>query len=56
MRLSTEPELFVALNGAWGRRGWTRVNLTAADEATLRSALLAAWRTVAPKRLAGQYR
>ena len=55
MRLSTEPELFVALNGAWGRRGWTRMNLAAADEATLLSALLAAWRTVAPKRLANQH-
>jgi hypothetical protein len=56
MRLATEPELFVALNGAWGRRGWTRVNLEAADETTLKGALLAAWRTVAPKRLADRHR
>jgi hypothetical protein len=51
MRLS-ESDVFVPAAGAWGRRGWTRVNLKAADETTLRSALLAAWRTVAPKRLA----
>jgi hypothetical protein len=56
MRLSTEPELFVALNGTWGRRGWTRVNLAVVDETTLRSALLAAWRNVAPKRLSDQNR
>jgi hypothetical protein len=50
MRLS-EPEVFVPVRGAWGRRGWTRIRLKSADETTLRSALLAAWRNTAPKRL-----
>jgi hypothetical protein len=54
MLVSAEPEIFVPVSGAWGRRGWTGVNVRAADETTLRSALLAAWRTVAPKRLVNQ--
>ncbi|MGU3361704.1 MmcQ/YjbR family DNA-binding protein [Methylobacterium sp. M6A4_1b] len=42
------PNLFEAVEGAWGRRGWTSLNLWEADEATLLAALLAAWRQVAP--------
>ena len=53
MRLA-EATIFVPAAGAWGRRGWTKVKLKLADETTLRSALLAAWRNVAPKRLARQ--
>ena len=43
-----EPAIFVPVPGGWGRQGWTRVTLTAADELTLKSALLTAWRNVAP--------
>lgn len=58
-----EQELFVqadaaafeAVPGGWGRRGSTRVRLEAADEATLRSALTAAWRKTAPKKLVRQF-
>jgi hypothetical protein len=47
----SEPDILVPVKGAWGRRGGTNVRLEAADEATLRSALAAAWRGVAPKSL-----
>jgi hypothetical protein len=53
MRLS-EPAVFVPVAGIWGRRGWTRIRLKYADETTLRSALLAAWRNTAPKRLSNR--
>jgi hypothetical protein len=48
----TAPGAFQPFNGAWGRRGSTKVTLAAADEATVRQALAAAWRKTAPRRLA----
>src|SRR5262245_61742142 len=48
----TEPDVFQPVNGAWGRRGCTYVGLEAATEAAVRQALIAAWRNIAPKRLA----
>ncbi len=51
MLTSVEPSIFAPVTGGWGRQGWTTVDLTAADEATVASALTTAWRTVAPKRL-----
>ena len=51
MLIDAEPAIFAPAAGAWGRKGWTNVNLSAADEATFRSAVTAAWRNVAPKRL-----
>ena len=51
----TEPDVFEPVQGAWGRRGATYVRLEAADELTVRQALLAAWRNTAPKRLAQQH-
>ncbi len=50
-----EPSVFEPISGSWGRRGWTNVDLVEADEETLRSALLAAWRTVAPPGLVAEY-
>jgi hypothetical protein len=49
-----EPEVFVPVKGAWGRRGATSVNLKAAGKVSLAKALRAAWRNTAPKRLAGR--
>lgn len=49
------PQAFVAVNGAWGRRGATSVHLKTADKKTLVKALRAAWRNTAPKRLAEQF-
>jgi hypothetical protein len=46
-----EPDVFVAFNGAWGRQGATKITLKAAKKASVRQALAAAWRNVAPKRL-----
>jgi len=51
----SEPKVFQPFNGAWGRRGATRVELAAADEASVRQALIAAWRNTAPKRLVREH-
>src|SRR4051794_29256631 len=48
MLTDAEPAIFAPVPGSWGRQGWTKVVLAAADELTLRSALLTAWRNVAP--------
>jgi hypothetical protein len=42
------PAIFMPIKGAWGRQGSTQVNLEAVDAATLRSAMVAAWRKKAP--------
>jgi hypothetical protein len=47
----TEPDVFAAFNGAWGKGGATKVHLRLAKKATLRAALVFAWRNRAPKRL-----
>ena len=49
-----EPQVFVPVKGAWGRRGATSVNLKAASKKTLAKAVRAAWRNTAPKRLGEQ--
>jgi hypothetical protein len=48
MLTSAEPQIFQPVKGGWGRQGWTTVHLAAADEVTLKSALLTSWRNVAP--------
>lgn len=53
--LEAEPDVFEAIPGSWGARGWTNVDLVQAEEETLRGALLAAWRTVAPRGLVARY-
>lgn len=53
--MRTEPAVFRACNGAWGRRGCTYVDLEFASEPSVRQAVAAAWRNVAPKRLAQQF-
>ena len=53
--LQAEPEVFIPAAGAWGARGCTHVHLASAVNETVRSALYAAWRNVAPKRLAQEY-
>ncbi len=50
--VSAEPAVFSAVKGGWGRQGATSVRLRAARTRSLRVALAAAWRNVAPKRLA----
>ena len=45
------PASFSPVKGGWGRSGSTRVDLDTVETATLRKALIAAWRKRAPKRL-----
>ena len=52
---AAEPDQFTPLDGAWGRRGWTNLDLDACEEELLRAALLAAWRTTAPALLRAAY-
>jgi hypothetical protein len=49
------PDAFEPFNGAWGRRGATKVHLAAAKRASVRRALADAWRNVAPKALVDEY-
>jgi hypothetical protein len=51
MLTDAEPKMFSPVNNAWGRHGWTQISLPDADEITLRSAIVMAWRNVAPARL-----
>ena len=45
-----KPAVFTPVPGGWGRRGSTNVILRAADEMSLTSVLLMAWRNKAPAR------
>jgi len=47
--VSAEPAVFAPVKGGWGRRGATSVRLRAAKTRSLRVALAAAWRNVAPR-------
>ena len=53
--VAAEPEIFVPVKGAWGRRGCTNVRLDAASSDSVENALRTAWRNVAPKRLVQEY-
>ena len=53
--VEAEPEVFFPVPGGWGRRGATYVHLAPATAAVVRPALVAAWRNVAPKRVAREY-
>lgn len=55
MLVDAEPEAFGPCAGAWGRRGATRVKLSAVKKATLRRALAAAWEFAAPPRLRARH-
>jgi hypothetical protein len=52
--VETTPDMFSPVPGDWGRRGGTRVNLAAVDQATLKRALGMAWKKRAPKALLRQ--
>ncbi len=51
MLTEAEPKIFSAVRGGWGRQGWTSIDLAAADEAALKSALRMSWMNVAPPTL-----
>jgi hypothetical protein len=52
--VEAEPESFVPVKGAWGRKGATNVHLRAATPSMMRKALEAAWANTAPKRLSAK--
>ncbi len=52
--VTAEPAVFAPVKGGWGLRGATNVRLRPAKTGSVRLALAAAWRNVAPRRLAGQ--
>jgi hypothetical protein len=49
-----EPGVFEPAKGAWGRQGSTMIDLPTASWETVRQAVIAAWRNVAPKGVAQQ--
>jgi hypothetical protein len=51
MLCEAEPELFHRSPTQWGRHGWTHLDVTRADDATITSALWMAWRNRASKKL-----
>jgi hypothetical protein len=51
MLMQAAPSAFVPVPGGWGRLGATNVVLAYAKEAIVESALILAWRNVAPKSL-----
>ena len=51
---TSEPAVFVPVKGKWGERGATNVCLRPAKVSSVRLALTAAWRNVAPRTLAKQ--
>lgn len=53
--MEREPDVFVPIAGGWGRKGATMVHLAPASKSIVRPALIAAWRNVAPKRLAQEH-
>jgi len=52
--VAADPDAFAPVKGAWGRGGATNVRLRKAKVEAVRTALVAAWRNVAPARLARQ--
>lgn len=52
MFLHVDAQAFAPVQGGWGRKGWTWLHLRDVADALARDALIAAWRNVAPKRLA----
>ncbi|MEM7546084.1 MAG: MmcQ/YjbR family DNA-binding protein [Pseudomonadota bacterium] len=41
-------DAFFPANGIWGERGWTKITLGAADDETVRDAVMMAWAKTAP--------
>ena len=41
--LRTYPKVFAPATGAWGRQGWTVIQLKGAETAAVRGAVIAAW-------------
>jgi hypothetical protein len=50
--VKSEATVFIPVKGGWGRKGATNVRLESANPERVGSALVTAWRNVAPKSLA----
>jgi hypothetical protein len=55
MVVGAKPGAFFPAAGAWGRKGWTHVELARAGVAELKELVVGAWRLTAPKRLVLAY-
>lgn len=53
--VAVEPKAYQPFNGAWGKRGCTKVLLKSAKKTSVRIALGMAWRNTAPKKLLLQH-
>ena len=49
LKCAVAAEVFAPLDNAWGRQGWTTINLATATEDDLRAVLDMAWRHAEPK-------
>lgn len=49
------PEIVYAVPNAWGKHGWTHINLLKVEEELLRDAIRLSYCMVAPKKLAAKY-
>ncbi|WP_340645829.1 MmcQ/YjbR family DNA-binding protein [Phenylobacterium sp.] len=49
--VEAHPGVVSAVEGYWGRNGWTKVHFAAMDPETLSGLMRMAWVNVAPKRL-----
>lgn len=47
-----DPGVLVHVKNGWGEKGATNIRLESADPTTVQSALVTAWRNIAPKKLA----
>ena len=54
--IQQEPDVFQPVKGYWGRKGATSVCLPLASEASVKQALIAAWRNTAPKKLSQKFK
>ena len=54
-RVDAHGDVFRPVPGGWGHQGATHVRLPRATEGVVRPALIDAWRSAAPKRLAAQH-
>jgi len=49
LKCAVAPEVFIPLDNAWGRQGWTTIELGMATQDDLGAALIMAWRHSEPK-------
>ena len=53
--VGSEPQMFKPVKGSWGLKGATNVCLKPARHASVRQALIEAWKNTAPKKLVEKY-